>query len=862
MNPVEARPVRSDLPGVPTLARAENDSESSLGIGDVREFAAASCARVAETLFGGGVGEAIGAHYQRLERLGSGGMGVVDLAYDERLDRKVAIKRLHRDLVGESQLEALRREARALAVVSHPNVVEIYDVIADGDVLAIVMEYVAGESLAEWSARDEVDAGAVVSAIRQAGAGLAAAHAKAVVHRDFKPSNALVDGSGRVRVCDFGLAMTREAGDDGRDLHWGTPRFMAPEQHAGVSVDERADQFSLCATAWLLLTGRHAFEGHRSQLAAAKAQGPGRWPDDVADVPRSVVRALLRGLHPDPAQRWPSMAALVRALGTTRRGRPLWIMSALAGGLALYTMAPQTSAPAHDAQRPLSPAADTRRLHEARGALSAGLDRIREREGHDARMHFENAFDAAIEAGATGLACEAAAWRALSSEAGDANAATTWSNNARRLLPSETSLRGIVLLAEAMAHVRRGHPADALPLVELAREEIGPTASLPRVTLLSIVAMLRNSLGDNEGALTAAAEARREAVAWLGPEDPLALSTRLIEGKMLTSGGQLERAHAVLTPLLSRTRPDSSLRAATLLACADVNVRLIHFDEAQAQVDEAKQLLSRRFGEHSAESIAALAVHADLATARMDLDGALAGYERLRIAVEEHRGRTRTLAVAHARLASIHNDRGDAAPARAHYHEAITIFDEVGDHNAVASSRANLADLHAQHGELDEARAQLELATPVLTELGDAPGLVTVEATMGVVLLRERDFPESKASFESARRRVEDLYGAGHPLAGMLIGYAAEAASRDGEDATALFERSIELQRKGGAPPEIYAFFQLWYARALWNAGKRRRARALFTEALPHARAHPASATDDLEEIERWLENNDVGIDG
>src|SRR5688500_2431409 len=156
------------------------------------------------------------------------------------------------------------REAQATARLSHPHVVEIYDVGSAGAEAYIVMELVDGGTLASWLAGGEREGPAVVDALVQAGRGLAAAHRAGVLHRDFKPANVLRSAAGVFKVADFGLAIAPCSVEVASpSLHVessmdtstepgiaGTPAFMAPEQHAGLPLDARADQYALCVTAW------------------------------------------------------------------------------------------------------------------------------------------------------------------------------------------------------------------------------------------------------------------------------------------------------------------------------------------------------------------------------------------------------------------------------------------------------------------------------------------------------------------------------------------------------------------------------------------------------------------------------------
>lgn len=250
------------------------------------------------------------------DKIGWGRMGVVYRAYDPQLERALAVKLLRRDYTGHER-ERLVREAKALARLSDPGVVTIYDAGTHDGAVFIAMEHVAGVTLRTWL-RAQPDAGwrEILEHFVQAGRGLAAAHRAGIVHRDFKPDNVLVGDDGRTRVADFGLARLdpRTPRDDpGADeslqagIVAGTPETMAPEQRRGDRVDWRADQYSLCLTMW------------RALLPDVE---PGRRSRTSARVPRTLRTILQRGLMADPAARWPSMEDLLDALETVRRPAP------------------------------------------------------------------------------------------------------------------------------------------------------------------------------------------------------------------------------------------------------------------------------------------------------------------------------------------------------------------------------------------------------------------------------------------------------------------------------------------------------------------------------------------------------------
>ncbi|MEX1362547.1 MAG: serine/threonine-protein kinase, partial [Nannocystaceae bacterium] len=270
--------------------------------------------------------------YLVLEPIGEGGMAAVHLAHDPQLHRNVAIKVLHAR-PGADQAR-LVREAQALAKLSHPNLVQVYDVGTWGEQVFVAMEYVKGPSLQHWLNRRR-SWREVVQCLRAAGEGLVAAHEAGLVHRDFKPGNVLLGDDGRVRVADFGLArlgadpQEREVSTRGDEVApgdalqtamtesgvaMGTPAYMAPEQHVAGPVDARCDQFAFCVTLYEGVYGRRPFAvPRRDALLLAKLDGPPAMPSD-AKVPSWLRRVIGRGLAPAPEARFESMPALLRAI--------------------------------------------------------------------------------------------------------------------------------------------------------------------------------------------------------------------------------------------------------------------------------------------------------------------------------------------------------------------------------------------------------------------------------------------------------------------------------------------------------------------------------------------------------------------
>src|SRR6185503_11608427 len=320
--------------------------------------------------------------------LGVGGMGVVYAARDPELGRRVALKLLREE--SSDRRERLAREAQALARVAHPNVCAVYDIGTHDGRLFIAMELVEGQTLGRWARAQHRPWREVVAVFAAAARGLVAAHGAGVIHRDFKPDNVLVGDDGRVRVTDFGLASwvpeaTPRSSDDAVDLTrtgalLGTPRYMAPEQHAGEPADERSDQWSFAAALHEALYGQLPFAGNTaSELAEAKAAGrlapvpPGR------RVPRWLERLVRRGLAVRRADRWPSMTAVVEALERRRARRHLAWAAALLGAAAVASTVVLLARP------PADRGTDAARLAALAESMEAGLRIERVAPPHDMR---------------------------------------------------------------------------------------------------------------------------------------------------------------------------------------------------------------------------------------------------------------------------------------------------------------------------------------------------------------------------------------------------------------------------------------------------------------------------------------------
>ncbi|WP_224372801.1 tetratricopeptide repeat protein [Hyalangium versicolor] len=335
-------------------------------------------------------GEQVG-RYLVLERVGQGGMGTVYSAWDPDLGRRVAIKLLRMDkhhAEGRAMGQArLLREAQAMARVTHPHVIAVYDVGTLGEGVFVAMEFVDGTTLKKWIKEKPRPWREVLDTFVAAGRGLAGAHSAGLVHRDFKPDNVLIGKDGRIGVTDFGLARLAEEGveppraalpngtrvDESPELAQltqeghavGTLMYMAPEQRRGEAPDARADQFSFCVALYWALFGVWPFERQRSSKDADYSPGSSHKgtsrpsqragderpvdpssgafePPSESRVPTFVRRAILRGLSPEPKDRFSSMEALLSQLEYRPRRARLVASAAAAvllasvGGYAWY----------------------------------------------------------------------------------------------------------------------------------------------------------------------------------------------------------------------------------------------------------------------------------------------------------------------------------------------------------------------------------------------------------------------------------------------------------------------------------------------------------------------------------------------
>jgi tRNA A-37 threonylcarbamoyl transferase component Bud32/tetratricopeptide (TPR) repeat protein len=451
--------------------------------------------QIEAVLFGGSEELSFG-RYRLLHRIGEGGMGSVYAAYDEHLERKIAVKLIRPSRLDNAELrERTLREARALARLSHPNVVHVYEAGEVESQLFVAMEFLAGPTLRAWLDGQRRPWREVVQAFCQAGEGLAAAHAQGIIHRDFKPHNAMFGADGRVRTLDFGLA--RLGGPESAQIAvvsvadprheltltgalLGTPAYMAPEQIAAGKASAHSDQFSFCVALFEALYGHRPFVGATlAELMDELTAGRGAARPRETDVPRWVHAVLVRGLAVEPERRWPSMRELLAAL---RRDPGLRRRRVVAGVL----MAGFVGAVSFALARPSEPSPDV--CPDARDELAVVWDRARANEiAAEVRAKHGARAEEVLAIVVPQIDRYAEQWAALRNQACRAHAQGQQSSNvfdARTACLDErlASLEAIVqVLARADAEQLDGvaQAASGLPALERCADVTALLAAIP-----------------------------------------------------------------------------------------------------------------------------------------------------------------------------------------------------------------------------------------------------------------------------------------------------------------------------------------------------------------------------------------------
>ncbi len=732
--------------------------------------------------------------YLILDKLGSGGMGVVYAAYDPDLDRKVAVKIMQTKHWGTDGATRVRREAQAMAKLSHPNVATVHDVGTFGDQLFIAMELIDGATVKEWARAHKPSWREIVAVFIKAGRGVAAAHSVGLVHRDIKASNIMVGANGRAWVMDFGVARAAtdtEASAPGADPHsddgadgegesgsstdWrrtsalltpmtragtviGTPAYMAPEQKRGIS-SPRADQYSFCVALHETLFGKRPARGEPS----------GR-------VPKWVRSVLKRGLESKPEQRYPSMTELLADLGRDPRQRRRRV-GAILGAVALV-IAGASAAIVLDKEADRSCSGGEDKLTGVWDETVKG--RVRQAFSDSGRYHAGDSFSRVAEI----LDRRALEWIAMRREA--CSATMIRGDQSDHLL----DLRMACLdrrLSEMAALVRVFATSPDPAVVDRA---VQATLGLPSITRC-----------DDSEALTAAIPPPEDAAVRAVVEE---LQQRLDRARALQDAGKFADALALAKAVAERSQ---ELDYRPIQATALHRVGSLHdasgdHKEAEAVMRQA-MVIAAEAKDHTLVAEIWTELIFIIGQEQARYDQALA----MRLAVEAATAQAGNQPVLQARLfnslGSVYLRQGNYAEAEKHYRRALTLRQEaVGtDHHDVAMAYTNLAVVLRRQGKYAEARPLFErgLAIRERTLGADHPDLALFLSNLGSLGVSQRNYSDALPYIERSLAIREKALGADHPSLGYPLNNLGlvRRHQHDFDQARVHFNRALEIWERG-----------------------------------------------------------------
>jgi len=729
--------------------------------------------------------------YLVLDVVGHGAMGIVYAAYDPELDRRIAVK-LVRVPPGETEeprwQARLVTEGRALAAVSHPNVLPVYDVGSQGDSVFIAMELVDGGTLTQWMRARPRTTAEIIEVFAAAGQGLAAAHERELIHRDFKPDNVLIGADGRVRVSDFGLArfsarpitvsvssatplpsQAHGAERTATGSLLGTPVYMAPELLRGGQADARSDQFSFCVALYEALYGVRPFSGTTlGELADAAREVPTAKRTDRR-VPARLRELVLTGLSAEPEDRHASVAALVEALTRRPFGRwtaPRVLLVGAVGGVAIATAAQSTSRPCQDAVEQLADVWSDARRAEVR-------DAILEHEVSFAAVTWDRA--AAV------LDRYASDWVAMHNETCKATvlehvqSAAVMDSRMGCLRRAKVGLAAVAeLLAEGDVEVirRTQRIVAGLPVLSRCADatalQAGVEPPLPRdaAAVEQVEALLAQTRSAVEAGRLSVAELRLdEASAVLEGVDyaPIQTELAIVDARLRSRAGEHETAETQLRNALnmaSAHRQWHSMREAANELMYVVGI-LRH---------QPEQALRYR----------------DLAAGLADTPRAEAAFENSLGTVLEAAGR---------------HEEAERA-----YLRSIELFEEVygPEDPRVAKARVNLGNVLRKQGRLDDAEAEQRraLATSAAVYGEEHPETARVRTSLANVLHAQGRFVEAETEHRLALTARINVFGRDHSKVAEARGNLANALVAQDKyvEAEAEHRRSLEVLKEALGP--------------------------------------------------------------
>jgi tRNA A-37 threonylcarbamoyl transferase component Bud32/tetratricopeptide (TPR) repeat protein len=824
------------------VSGAQSSEGSSLPtLGDAQAPGAASALR------GLVCGDLVG-RYRITGVLGHGGMGVVYAAHDPELDRKLAIKVMHPhargSLGGTLGQQRMLREARAMARLTHPNVVTVHDVGPLERSVFVAMELIDGQTVTAWSSGGPRRWRDVLAVFLAAGEGLAAAHRVGLVHRDFKPDNVMIAADperpraiGRVVVMDFGLA---RAADDAEEQATsigvpadhdarltltgallGTPAYMAPEQHRASTTSALSDQFAFCVALHEALWGMRPFDGENiGALALAVAQGKRAEPPDMRGVPARILRVLARGLAADPQARWPTMRALLDALANDpARARRRWLaigalpVLVVGGAVALDRWGtPVESLAVCSGGRERVDAVwnDARRAAVASGFAASGRGNADETRARvEARLDgFVGDFEAEYQRACTATNIA----RVQSPELMDRRMSCL----ARRVHDVDAVLHELEhvedrLLDRAVSTVTRATDlASCRDVDAVARDVELPADTEGREWVESLQVSLGVAKAQRAAGKSKEALATLDGVlARLEERDVPAFRAAVLfhRAQVLAALGDPIAAEAVMLDAHWTARRSGNDRVAAQTA-AELMVMVSESRPAEvAMWEQQARAEVERLGDRGELRARLLDDLAQAAMHRRDLDtagrlhaealplwAALTGPDSLDVAVAEHG------------LGNVEFLRRDDAAARAHYDHAIAIWRaQLGEHHPqLTDGYIMLGNLAHRAGDLAEAERQFELALQV-GEVAYGPEHVELLGALnglGLVYGSRGEHARALEIHERGLRASVAAWGEDHPEVAIAASNCAGELGALGrhDDALAGHRRALAIRERTLAP--------------------------------------------------------------
>jgi tRNA A-37 threonylcarbamoyl transferase component Bud32 len=792
--------------------------------------------------------------YRLLQLVGRGGMGEVYAAHDPELDRKIAIKIMRGDtLPDDVEARRLIREAQAIAKLSHPNLVTVYDVGSAAGRVFVAMELIEGDTIAAWLDKKRRPRDEILRVFSLAGRGLAAAHRAGIIHRDFKPQNVMVAGDGAVRVMDFGLAALRQTlhGPKAQRLTrigsiLGTPLYMSPEQLCGQSVDPRADQFSFCVALYEALYGERPFAGNNfAELRAAVLDGEPRPAPLSSRVPSRLRAILLRGLSVVPGKRFPDMDALLKALDQTttrRRGGPArMVVVGAAAGAVTFALAfavvwqlrgARTSSicaapPAKIAAAWPTTATAPRRADIRAAFMAASVP--------DARERFERASQS--------LDGYANAWTAMyrqECEAAELDNGDGRDAAALRTACLDQRADQLASLVDAFAH------ADA----KIVRKAVAATLALPPLDSCTDVRALKTAAIPPDEALRARV---------------LSLRTRLATLWATAAAGHDWQALKPMGALVDEARAagHEPLLAEALLVYARTR--------APFDPESAEPLYEEAF--KRSEAIRNDALAAEAAIQLVAIAGAIEHHfengerwARIADATVERGVPLRLRGWFLNNRGMLFAAQGSWRLAEGDFSAAVAIRQQAlgAAHPDLAASMINLARAVLLLGDPRRALESANRALTIATAFFPAESYEVAAARLvrGQTLIALHRGAEARVDMESVLETFERVLGRDHPfLADPMTGLGqVTLAEHKPADAQALLERAWEFRSTHTADAGIREQTAFSLAQAMWEAAPadRKRALELAAEAREGYAAIPDMASE-MALIDRWLATHHAG---